>query len=117
MHKRYCKPDKDLGDVPPPSPPEQPVDLDGIPRLNYNPSDIMQRVDYEGPDRSIQIPLAGSGPRTVTIHSRHFTPEVMRLMRDVIVADNAEKQAAGAAEHSETEAKLGRVDGDAGNGR
>ena len=29
----------------------------------------------------------------------------MRLMRDVIVADNAEKQAARAAEHSEAEAE------------
>nr|VWO96276.1 N/A [Ganoderma boninense] len=116
-HKRYCKPDKELGDVPPPPPPEQPVDLDGIPRLNYNPSDILQRVDYEGPDRSIEIPLAGPGKRTVTIHSRNFTPEAMRLMRDVIVADDAEKQAKPAAEHSEAEETPGRGDGDTGNER
>ncbi|KAI1790847.1 hypothetical protein LXA43DRAFT_1014298 [Ganoderma leucocontextum] len=117
LHKRYCKPDRELGDVPPPPPPEQPVDLDGIPRLDYNPSDIMQRVDYEGPDRSIEIPLSGRGSRSVTIHSRHFTPEVMRLMRDVIVADNAEKQATRAAEDSEAETKPEHENGDPGDGR
>ena len=41
----------------------------------------------------------------------------MRLMRDVIVADDAEKQAKHAAEHSEAEETPGRGDGDTGNER
>ena len=41
----------------------------------------------------------------------------MRLMRDVIVADNAEKQAVRAAEHSEVEAEPRRGDRDTGDGQ
>ena len=46
---------------------------------------IVQPKDYEGPDRFIEMPIPGKPGETVTIHSRHLTPEALRIMRDYAV--------------------------------
>ncbi|KAI0668941.1 hypothetical protein C8Q78DRAFT_218830 [Trametes maxima] len=92
-HKRFCKPDSQLDrDAASALAPTdgQHIDLESAPVLDTDSSaidwDVTQLTAYEGPDRSIEVPIPGRPGETAMLYSRNLTPAVMRFMRNVMVA-------------------------------